>query len=178
EEAQRDTRPAQRRIPLSIALLNDRFEPTALEPIDLPGRFPDETQAALWLAWITAKDGHEALVYFSGAMPPERLWLAPAERVDFTVHWNGRDRIGNLLPPGRYTAHLQSAQLAATHEPARLALDFEIRDSGPIITRIPDPVMQSLQAQERALQEQRRVNEGWQAVQQWQWKPLLPQPHR
>lgn len=174
ERGQPGERPAQRKIPLSISVLNNRFEQSTLAPISLPGDFPGEKHPALWLAWISRRDEKRALVYFSGPMPHERQWLAPAERMDFTVNWNGRAHGGDLLPPGGYTVHLSTAGLDAAKQTVDAVLDFKIQDSGPIIQVIPDPLVQQLNEHQRTEQERQKNMEMMDRLRQINVQPVLP----
>lgn len=141
---------AQRTIPLRIAILNNQFQPTGLVAIKLSNEFVDgENQSALWLAWISRQNDRKVLAYFSHLITEEHQLFSPGERADFTVTWDGRDYHGQLLPPDNYTVHLQTAGLDDTREPARLAVNFAIRDDGPVVTVIPDPASELMRNMER-----------------------------
>jgi hypothetical protein len=75
--------------------------------------------------------------------------LAPAERRELRVAWDGRGRDGALAAPGAYVAQLTMSAGGAGLRHA-LSLTIEIRDEGPIVE--PDPLQQQL-ARQRELVE-------------------------
>jgi hypothetical protein len=140
---------ARREIPIAIRLLNNSFSDVDLS-VHPDGR--------LWRVGVERADG-TTLDEWSYELASDERLLAPGERRDFEIVWDGADESGVLVPEGLYRVHVHWANAAGAAAPIQIVGEVRLRDAGAIRIGKPDPVREQIRMVQDWAEQQRRMVE-------------------
>jgi hypothetical protein len=139
---------AQRKIPVTVVLLNNSFEDVKLKALS-GWDFSVCDEFWLWRVHLTRKGSNTVIREWNREVPETDILLSPMQKAEFSFDWDGRDRIGRIMPPGEYSLHLTTALKQPDHKSIKIMRQITIDNAGPEIVYVPDPHMERFRQQER-----------------------------
>jgi len=138
---------ARREIPINIRLMNNSFKEVELGP---------DQADSLWRLTVEKAAGSPVKQWNYELDDSWRI-LAPAERLDFEILWDGTDSSGTLVAPGKYMVRVAWAKQAGVSTRMEVVGDLQFLDAGPIRIVEPDPVQEQMRAVQAWAEHQKRM---------------------